>query len=62
MQTLEKQALQNGISRFELTVMTHNKIAVNLYKKMGYVIEGNIKNSMFINEEFVNEYSMAKVV
>jgi RimJ/RimL family protein N-acetyltransferase len=62
MQTLEKQALQNGISRFELTVMTHNKIAVNLYKNMGYVIEGNIKNSMFINEEFVDEYSMAKVV
>ena len=62
MQTLEKQAIQSGITRFELTVMTHNKIAVNLYKKMGYSIVGNIKNSMFIDNEFVDEYSMAKII
>ncbi len=62
MQTLEKQAILNGITRFELTVMTHNNIAVNLYKKMGYVIEGTIKNSMLINGKFVDEYRMAKII
>lgn len=53
------EAKESGISRLELSVIEHNEAAVQLYKKMGYEIEGVKRNSLVIDGEYVNEYSMA---
>jgi RimJ/RimL family protein N-acetyltransferase len=45
-----------GISRLGLTVIKGNTKAFNLYKKMGFVLEGEKVHSLKINGEFVNEY------
>ena len=38
-------AENEGKTRIELTVDTENKPAINLYQKIGFVIEGRIRNS-----------------
>jgi ribosomal protein S18 acetylase RimI-like enzyme len=40
MRTALDQAKQIGLTRVELTVREHNMSALNLYKKLGFVIEG----------------------
>ena len=62
MNALEKEALKKGITRFELDVSVKNKIAINLYKKMGFLIEGERKNSYLIEGEFDDDYIMAKII
>ena len=62
MNALEKEALKKGITQFELDVWVKNKIAINLYKKMGFIIEGERKNSYLIDGEFNNDYIMAKII
>ncbi|MGM0603013.1 MAG: N-acetyltransferase family protein [Bacillota bacterium] len=54
-------AKENGISRFELTVMKHNERAINLYKKIGFEIEGIKKNSLIIDGDYVDEYYMGMI-
>lgn len=51
-----------GITRFELDVSVNNPIAINLYKKMGFVIEGERQQSYLIDGEFDNDYIMAKII
>jgi RimJ/RimL family protein N-acetyltransferase len=58
----ETWARQHGIHRLELTVMTHNSVAVSLYKKMGFQIEGIRRHSLFLQGKFVDEYYMAKIL
>ena len=58
---LEEWAKENHLKRLELTVEVSNTIAINLYKRKGFVIEGNKKNTMFVDGVFVDEYMMAKV-
>ena len=55
-------AKNNEISRLELTVMKHNERAINLYKKIGFEIEGTKKNSLIIDENFVDEYYMGMIL
>ncbi|SDY92671.1 Acetyltransferase (GNAT) family protein [Evansella caseinilytica] len=57
---LDTWAVNHGVSRLELTVMTKNEQAIKLYKKMGYKVEGIKEKSCFVNGEFVDEYYMAK--
>ena len=59
---LEKWSAKNNIKRLELTVMTHNEKAVNLYKKMGFKIEGVKEHSILVDEEFIDEYYMGKIL
>lgn len=59
---LDKWAVNNQITRLELTVMCNNKAAIALYKKMGFVIEGIKKNSIIINSHYIDEYYMAKLL
>jgi ribosomal protein S18 acetylase RimI-like enzyme len=59
---LEKWAESNGIYRLELTVMTHNEGAIKLYKRMGFKVEGIKEKSLIVDEDFVNEYYMAKIL
>lgn len=59
---LEKWAIQHDIHRLELTVVTRNQAGLSLYKKMGFDVEGTKRHSLFINDEFVDEYYMSKLV
>lgn len=59
---LEKWAKEHRIHRLELSVVTKNVAAINLYKKMGFEIEGVKKHSLCIHGQFVNEYYMAKLL
>lgn len=58
---LDDWALENEIIRLELTVECKNKLAIKLYEKSGFKIEGIKKNSMCVNEEYVDEYLMSKI-
>ena len=51
-----------GLHRLELTVMVNNEAAVALYKKMGFEIEGVKKHSMLVDDQYVDEYYMAKLL
>ncbi|PRR89872.1 GNAT family N-acetyltransferase [Bacillus atrophaeus] len=53
-------AEQKQLKKLELTVMTHNKRAVHLYKKHGFIIEGTRKKSLMISGEYADEYFMGK--
>lgn len=55
-------AKEVGITRLELTVIKNNTKAFNLYRKMGFVIEGEKVHSLKINGEYVNEYYLYKLL
>ena len=59
---LEKWFEENDIKRLELTVMTHNEKAINLYKKMGFKIEGVKEHSILMEGKFIDEYYMGKIL
>jgi RimJ/RimL family protein N-acetyltransferase len=42
--------------------MIHNEVALKLYKKMGFKIEGLKERSMIVNGEYIDEYYMAKLI
>lgn len=55
-------AKEVGISRLGLTVMKGNDKAFNLYRKMGFVLEGERVQSLRVGGEFVNEYYLYKLL
>ncbi len=55
-------ARENEITKLELTVMKHNQRAVDLYKKIGFEIEGIKKNSIIIDKQYVDEYYMGMIL
>ena len=55
-------AKATAISRIELTVMKKNKKALELYKKLGFVIEGQKIHSLIIDDNFEDEYYMYKLI
>ncbi|MDH6364143.1 RimJ/RimL family protein N-acetyltransferase [Enterococcus sp. PF1-24] len=59
---LEIWAKEQGIHRLALTVMTINKAAFNLYKKVGFEVEGIKRQGILLGEEFIDEYYMAKIL
>lgn len=59
---LDKWARAQHISRLELTVVTKNEMAVALYQKSGFEIEGTKRNSLLIDSKFYDEYYMAKLL
>ena len=50
------------LHRLDLTVIAKNDAAVALYKKMGFEIEGLKRDSLLINNEYVDEYYMSKLI
>lgn len=62
LEALEKWALENDITRLELTVMQHNEGAIGLYEKMGFKKEGLKENSLMVDGRYVNEYYMGKIL
>ena len=59
---LEEWAKKRKIHRLDLTVMVHNEAALALYRKTGFEIEGRKKHSLYINDSYVDEYWMAKLL
>ena len=61
---LEVDAYANvhGLHRLELTVMESNTRARSLYEAMGFVVEGIKRDSLFVDDEFVDEIMMAKLL
>lgn len=61
-ETLIDWAKKSQITKLELTVMIPNEHAVNLYKKMGFEIEGIKKCSMYMSGIYIDEYYMGKIL
>lgn len=61
MEKIEEWSRKNSIKRIELTVVAHNNIAINLYKKSGFHIEGIKRSSFKIKDKFYDQYYMAKI-
>ena len=51
---IENWALTYGINRLELTVLTHNEIAIRLYEKIGFKKEGIREKSMMLGKRTKN--------
>lgn len=51
-----------NLKRLELTVFTDNSAAVHLYKKIDFVIEGTLKKYAFRAGNYLDAYTMARVV
>lgn len=58
---LDDWAIKNGIIRLELTVECENKLAIKLYEKSGFAIEGIKKKTIYINGKYVDKYMMSKI-
>lgn len=50
-----------NVRRLELTVFVDNASAIQLYKKFGFIIEGESKDFAFRNGQFVSVYHMARL-
>lgn len=59
---MEEWARKRNIHCLELTVMRPNHAGVALYKKRGFSIEGTRIDSCLVNGQYVDEYSMAKLL
>ena len=62
MSTLEKQAIKNGITRLELDVSKKNKVAISLYQKIGFEMEGVKKSAFLVNGKYEDEIIMGKIM
>jgi RimJ/RimL family protein N-acetyltransferase len=58
----ERWARERHMHRLDLTVMVHNTRAISLYQKLGFAIEGTRKHSLQVNDRYVDEYAMAKLL
>lgn len=54
--------MNHNIRRIEATVVTENAGAVELFKGIGFQIEGELKDKLFINGQYYNEFVMAKIL
>ncbi len=59
---IENWAIKRDFRRLELTVMTHNERAIALYTSIGYVKEGTLQNSLLVDGELINQFTMAKLI
>jgi L-phenylalanine/L-methionine N-acetyltransferase len=50
-----------NLTRIELTVFTDNEVAIALYRKFGFEIEGTLRKYAFRDGEFVDAYAMGRV-
>lgn len=59
---MEAWAREHALHRLELTVMTHNAAGVGLYRKMGFMVEGIARHALRVDDEWVDEYHMARLL
>ncbi|ANQ52996.1 GCN5 family acetyltransferase [Thermosipho sp. 1063] len=60
-QIAEEWVFKNGVKRIQLEVIESNLIAINLYIKLGYKIEGRKKKAVNLDGNYVDLLIMAKV-
>jgi RimJ/RimL family protein N-acetyltransferase len=53
---------RHGLHRLELTVMAHNHRAADLYKRMGFSVEGRRAECLLVDGRFVDELYMAALL
>jgi RimJ/RimL family protein N-acetyltransferase len=53
-----RHALDLGLRRLELTVMTHNRAALALYTRCGFQVEGLRRAALYVDGEQIDEYYM----
>lgn len=58
---LDIWAIENKITRLELSVICSNTIAKHLYEKNGFEVEGIKRNAMIIDDKYVDEFYMGKI-
>lgn len=58
----ENWAKENDIKRLELTVITGNEPAVAFFKKNNFDQEGTRKKAVNMDDEYFDEYYMAKAI
>jgi RimJ/RimL family protein N-acetyltransferase len=58
----KRWAAGHGLHRLELTVMAHNRRAIELYQRAGFAIEGRRTECLLIDGDFVDELYMAIVL
>ena len=59
---MEEWARKKRFHRLELTVITENVAGIALYKKRGFEIEGTRRDAYIVNNRYVDEYMMAKLI
>jgi RimJ/RimL family protein N-acetyltransferase len=62
MRGLEDWARQAGIHRLQLPVVTSNAPAIALYRRSGFTIEGTLRDSVWVNGRYLDQYMMAKLI
>jgi ribosomal protein S18 acetylase RimI-like enzyme len=50
-----------GLTRLELTVNSENLVAISLYKKVGFVVEGTLQSASCLRGKYSDVYAMARV-
>lgn len=59
---LDSWAHSTAVHRLELTVMSHNQPAIALYRKAGFKVEGEKKDVLWVDDAYVDELMMAKLL
>lgn len=62
MKSAIEEAKNIGFTKIELLVRIANERAVNLYKKYGFEIEGNIRNDIYMDEKYYDSYLMGLIL
>jgi RimJ/RimL family protein N-acetyltransferase len=57
----KESCMSRSIHRIELTVMENNQRAISFYKKMGFVAEGLRRQSLLIEDRYVDEVYMSLI-
>jgi RimJ/RimL family protein N-acetyltransferase len=47
------------VTRIELNVFVRNEMAIHLYEKFGFQVEGRRRRAVYLDGEFVDDYIMA---
>lgn len=61
-ETMEAWARAWGAHRLELSVMAHNERAIGLYRKMGFTVEGRMRDTLYVGGQYIDEFIMAKIL
>ncbi|HOJ17548.1 MAG: GNAT family N-acetyltransferase [Ignavibacteriales bacterium] len=61
-EALFEWAVNFNIHRIDLSVVTDNSPAINLYKKTGFETEGIKRHSFLVANSYMDEYLMSKII
>lgn len=62
MKEVENWSKERAITRLELSVMAHNDRALHLFEKIGFQHEGKRVHAIMLNDLFIDEYTMSKII